>query len=1416
MKVIRIIYKWCTATRLRAILSSILITLILLNTVRFIFLPPKPARAADVLLGFNEGYGTTNAVNDNNGTVAAGSITGAVWKTEEFCKVGKCLYFDGSGDKVAFADDADLDFVAADAFTITGWFRHPIIATNPDYLITKHESGTAGGYKIYMDSDGDLVFGVDDDGTWDTANLIGGTLSKNFDDNNWHFFAAQKDGTTGIYLYVDGVLIAQDTDLTGDTGSLANAASFYVGIDADGSSNAWSGFIDEVKIYRSLRTTAELKADYAGETPSRGTTASFGPSQDYLSNGLVGYWKMDESTWTIDCTAAAALDSSGNSNNARACVTGTGPAAGSPAKFGNGVLLDNSDDYLSAPDSSSLDITGAITIAVWVKPTTAQDSDWDTIVDKSYATAYFFGTGNGSGRDLSFWVANTAGINTAEVLTDGVWQHAVVTYNGQTATIYLNGTSVGSAAFSMAIQTNIRALGIGARYNGGNLFNGSLDELRIYNRALSATEVQNLYKWAPGPVGYWKMDENTGTNANDSSGNGNLGTLTNGTWTTGKFGSALGTVNADGAQDHIDIADNDTLDFSNSQDYTLSGWFKVGTIENTVGELVLKSGDTPARGYYLYTESNQFSCLYRYDTTNDIAQDPSASDSNWHYVSCVMDRAGIITGTPALHLFVDGTIKASDTSLQNNSGANSGGIIIGEHSASYEYNASIDSVAIYNYARTPGQIVEDMNAGHPAPGSPVGSAFGYWKFNEGYLTTAYDNSINANNLTLSAASWTNSGKFGKAFNGTGTVWATRADDADFDFAATEDASISLWFKSDSAANPASGADEYLLTKGTITNTGTVGYTIYADDSGKINFGIRSTNGTWGASSPGTPSPEDVVASTNDIYDGTWHNIIATKTGTSRIDLYVDGVLNSSDTSLTASGSLANAIALYLADDDGDSTNSLNGDIDEVQIFRSAISLDQAKSLYNRGSAVMGAYSTDSSNNASWSDIDSYCPPGQGSTCTAPVGEWKLDENTGTNAYDTSENDNTLAFTGSTAWAVGKVGSGLTFDGVDDGITIADPGDGSLDMGTGDFTLEAWVKLDSTYVDALPTIISKGATNSSTAGYWLFWNNSSNYLSFTISNGDGLTVRPRVDSTAGAIKDNSWHHIAAVAVRGGVSKLYIDGRLNATNDWSAYTGSIDTASNFFVGKGAGSGTDFKGLIDQVKIYKYARSESQIAWDYNLGGPIGWWKLDENTGTSANDSMGNSAAGTLTNTPTWATGKYGYGVTFAGSNQHIVIADDPDFDFADDQSMSIATWFKHDTASSQEVFLSKYNAAGYKLIMESDGDITCGLDYDSTWSPTDFVTSTAATYDDNSWHHIACVKDGAASLTLYIDGILIGTDSSLTANNVLTNADPLYLGIDADAASNDFIGSLDDVRIYRYPLSIQQIRMVMNYGALGFSN
>ena len=135
IKLIRQIFNFFTKTRLRKVLSSILALLIVLTSFKFLFFSPKEVAAADIYLGFNEGYGTSTS--DTNSTITATTITNSVWKSEDLCKVGKCLYFDGTGDYVSHADDANLDMGSGNTVTVEGWFRTPDITSGTRTLVAK-------------------------------------------------------------------------------------------------------------------------------------------------------------------------------------------------------------------------------------------------------------------------------------------------------------------------------------------------------------------------------------------------------------------------------------------------------------------------------------------------------------------------------------------------------------------------------------------------------------------------------------------------------------------------------------------------------------------------------------------------------------------------------------------------------------------------------------------------------------------------------------------------------------------------------------------------------------------------------------------------------------------------------------------------------------------------------------------------------------------------------------------------------------------------------------------------------------------------------------------------------------------------------------------------------------------------------
>lgn len=221
---------------------------------------------------FDDGTGTT--AYDSTANALNGTLNNTpTWQTEDQCIAGKCLYFDGSNNEnVSRADNVLLDFVAADNFTVQAWVKRNGASSANNFILTKAQSGYTGytgytGYKLYQDASGDYCFDVSDGTNTDTTC----TSAVEFDNNQWHLVTGVKAATTSITLFVDGKQRAQDASIAA-TGTLANTGTFYAGVDLDGTSNEWLGFIDEVKVFRdnTARTAAQVAADYNARSNPEG------------------------------------------------------------------------------------------------------------------------------------------------------------------------------------------------------------------------------------------------------------------------------------------------------------------------------------------------------------------------------------------------------------------------------------------------------------------------------------------------------------------------------------------------------------------------------------------------------------------------------------------------------------------------------------------------------------------------------------------------------------------------------------------------------------------------------------------------------------------------------------------------------------------------------------------------------------------------------------------------------------------------------------------------------------------------------------------------------------------------------------------------------------------------------------------
>jgi prepilin-type N-terminal cleavage/methylation domain-containing protein len=214
-------------------------------------------------------------------------------------------------------------------------------------------------------------------------------------------------------------------------------------------------------------------------------------------SGLVGYWSFDEGTGTI------AYDLSGYGNNGTLNnFNFTATSGWTTGKIGKALIFDGSNDWVRVSSSTSLDINKNISVFAWVNR--SRIVDWERVVGK-----FYWSGGNTGSWELDLgqgylvcrfningiWVyANApAGTNNAT----GTWYFVGCVYDGSRLYNYVNGELKATSMASGNITTTTYPLAIGTTSDGAsiqNVIQGIIDEVRIYNRALSDSEIKALYE----------------------------------------------------------------------------------------------------------------------------------------------------------------------------------------------------------------------------------------------------------------------------------------------------------------------------------------------------------------------------------------------------------------------------------------------------------------------------------------------------------------------------------------------------------------------------------------------------------------------------------------------------------------------------------------------------------------------------------------------------------------------------------------------------------------------------------------------------------------------------------------------------------------------------------------------------------
>ncbi|MES2223558.1 MAG: LamG domain-containing protein [Patescibacteria group bacterium] len=429
----------------------------------------------------DEGTGTTLA--DNSGNSVSGTLYGATppsWI--EPGRFGEALSFDGN-DQYAESNSSIESLGIADApYTISAWAKIDPGETNGNIVhISNSENGLGWCIPFLAVTDGKFS-AISFDGSAKYA-----TEQDTPTTNIWHHVVTTWNSTEGLKLYVDGVLKATTAQPT----FAAAGNSIYVQLARGASCTADTGFfsgsIDDVRVYNRALSAGQVRALRSSNTDSVATILT-SPTKD----GLTGWWSFEPDT----ISGSTVDDVSGGGNN--------GTSSNSPGsvdgKIGKAFEFNGANQYIDI----SRPATDDFTICSWFKTTSVGSgtNHWQSmaILDTEVGGVtndfgfgvdsngkLVFGDGNSNIGDYTF--SSTATVNT------GSWVSGCVTREKTSGEIklYVNGVlSGGGTGSTLSLNANGSAR-IGFGFDSAYYWNGDLDEVRVYDRVLSANEINNLY-----------------------------------------------------------------------------------------------------------------------------------------------------------------------------------------------------------------------------------------------------------------------------------------------------------------------------------------------------------------------------------------------------------------------------------------------------------------------------------------------------------------------------------------------------------------------------------------------------------------------------------------------------------------------------------------------------------------------------------------------------------------------------------------------------------------------------------------------------------------------------------------------------------------------------------------------------------
>ena len=215
-------------------------------------------------------------------------------------------------------------------------------------------------------------------------------------------------------------------------------------------------------------------------SPSTAATYTATFAESAAPTGLVAAYGFEPASGN------AVPDSSGRGN----AGTLSGATRSTAGRFGSALSFDGVNDWVTVPDSASLDLTTGMTVEAWVRPTSL--TGWRTVAVKERpgGIVYSLYASQGTRPVGQVWIGGEHDALGSSALPPNTWTHLASTFDGTSLRLYVNGTLASTTAISGAMSLSDGVLRLGGNAVWSEWFAGLIDEARVYNRALPAAEIQ--------------------------------------------------------------------------------------------------------------------------------------------------------------------------------------------------------------------------------------------------------------------------------------------------------------------------------------------------------------------------------------------------------------------------------------------------------------------------------------------------------------------------------------------------------------------------------------------------------------------------------------------------------------------------------------------------------------------------------------------------------------------------------------------------------------------------------------------------------------------------------------------------------------------------------------------------------------